>query len=82
MDHQRDQGCESRPKNVLVAASDRLSQSPYPVLGHLECDYHDGVLILSGRVRSFYEKQLAQESVRSLVGVDQIVNDVEVDSVD
>lgn len=79
MDHQRDQGCESRLKNVLVAASDRLSRSPYPVLGRLECDYHDGVLILSGRVRSFYEKQVAQESVRSVEGVHQIVNDVEVE---
>ena len=81
MDRQRDLGRESQSNHVLEAANDRLSRSTYPLLGRLACEYHDGVLVLSGRVRSFYEKQLAQESVRSLVGVDQIVNDVEVESV-
>jgi osmotically-inducible protein OsmY len=42
------------------------------------CENHDGVLLLRGRVSSFYEKQLAQEAVRKLEGVDQIVNQIEV----
>jgi osmotically-inducible protein OsmY len=42
------------------------------------CENHEGVLVLRGRVSSFYEKQLAQEAVRKLDGVDQIVNQIEV----
>ena len=37
------------------------------------CENHEGVLVLRGPVSSFYEKQLAQEAVRTLEGVDQIV---------
>ena len=44
----------------------------------LRCEYRHGLLILRGQVDSYYEKQLAQEAVARLEGVDQVVNEIEV----
>ena len=44
----------------------------------ISCEYDDGVLFLRGRSRSFYEKQVAQESVKGIAGVDRVVNEIEV----
>ena len=44
----------------------------------MSCDFQNGVLLLRGRLRSFHHKQLAQETVRQLAGVGQIVNAIEV----
>jgi osmotically-inducible protein OsmY len=51
--------------------------------GHLfsravSCEYDQGVLVLRGRVPSFYLKQLAQERVTSLDGISKVVNQIEV----
>jgi len=44
----------------------------------LECEFQDGVVILSGRVASFFEKQVAQETIAGLAGITRIINCVEV----
>ncbi len=44
----------------------------------LDCEFAEGVLVLRGRARSFYHKQLAQESVRGLEGVMHVENRIEV----
>ena len=41
-------------------------------------EYYQGVLFLSGRLPSFYQKQLAQEAVAGLAGVAQVINETEV----
>ena len=38
----------------------------------------DGKVILKGKVSTFFEKQLAQESLRGIEGIDRIDNDLEV----
>jgi osmotically-inducible protein OsmY len=38
-----------------------------------------GVVILQGEVHSYYEKQLAQEVVRRIVGVERVENQIEVE---
>lgn len=55
-----------------------LQASAYHEVRALTCEHHDGALILRGRVSSWYQKQLTQESVRRLPGIDLIVNAVEV----
>jgi osmotically-inducible protein OsmY len=42
------------------------------------CDYHEGALILRGDVPSYFLKQLAQEAVRGVEGVEEIVNRIQV----
>jgi osmotically-inducible protein OsmY len=49
----------------------------HPV-NRVSCEYEGGVLFLRGRSRSFYEKQIAQESVKGIAGVERVVNEIEV----
>jgi len=63
---------------VVKAADNRLRRSPYPRVARVSCEYDRGVLLLRGRVSSYYQKQLAQETLRDLEGVVEIVNEIEV----
>lgn len=64
---------------VLRAAQQRLRQCPYAFVFCDVCfQYRDGRLILSGRVPSFYLKQVLQELLRGIANVQQIENDVDV----
>lgn len=44
----------------------------------ISCEFRDGVLYLRGQSRSFYQKQMAQETVRTVDGVVRVVNEIEV----
>jgi phosphoribosylanthranilate isomerase len=68
-------------KQIAVAASAVLAQSPVTELRSLRVDEQSNQLQLHGRVRSFYHKQLAQEAVLPLAGGLQVVNRVDVQSV-
>ncbi len=65
---------------VLREAKRRLGSLGYVELRRIECEYQDGLLILSGRVSSHYLKQLAQESLRSQPNVEMLMNKTEVES--
>lgn len=54
-------------QNKLLAAASRI-----------RCDFTEGMLILSGEVRTYRHKQLAQECTRDVAGVEQIVNRLQV----
>lgn len=42
------------------------------------CRVHEGAVLLRGRVRTFYQKQIAQTVVAGVDGVEQIDNEIEV----
>ena len=48
---------------------DTLSALHIPALRSLHINAQEGVVMLSGRVRSYYEKQLAHTRVRNVSGV-------------
>lgn len=64
-------------REVVKAAEKRLQDSPYAALRTITCEFREGTLVLRGRVTSYYLKQLAQETVRSLEGIGGILNVVE-----
>jgi len=64
--------------HVITTAKRRFDASPYIALRSIVCEFHEGILVLRGEVTSFHLKQCAQEAVRTLVGVDVVVNAVEV----
>jgi hypothetical protein len=66
---------------LLDRAQTALSCSPIYSIRQLRVDEQEaGCIQLSGRVGSFYHKQLAQEAVRSTVhGEAKLVNSVDVD---
>lgn len=67
-----------RPGEVARTAKDRLNRNPYPAIRDISCVCDRGVLVLRGRVSSYYHKQIAQEAVSGVDGVSQVVNDIEV----
>ena len=64
---------------IAEVAMERLRDSPYTALRRISCECKHGVLFLRGRLFSFHEKQVAQETVARIDGVTQVVNEVEVD---
>ena len=65
-------------ERVVAAARGLLQQSPYQVLRRVRCEFHEGILTLRGEVPSFYMKQIAQTTVRRVLGVEVLVNRLEV----
>lgn len=63
---------------IAVAAQQLIVHQPHLSVQRIWCDFEAGRLFLRGQVPSFYFKQLAQEAVSDLDGVDQIVNEIEV----
>lgn len=63
---------------VVQAAKDRLKRAGHLVGNSVSCEFRQGSLVLHGRLLTYYQKQIAQEAVRGLDGVQQVVNDIEV----
>ncbi len=63
---------------ILEESRRRLNAQGVAELRALGCEYHEGTLVLRGRLSSHYLKQLAQEAIRKQPGVDLIVNATEV----
>jgi hypothetical protein len=64
---------------IAELAMERFQDSPFIVLRRISCEFKHGDLFLRGRLFSFHEKQVAQETVAGIDGVAQVVNEVEVD---
>jgi osmotically-inducible protein OsmY len=64
---------------IATAAMGCLQASPYHILRRISCECKDGVLTLKGNLFSFYEKQIAQETVTGIKGMIQVVNQIKVD---
>ena len=55
-----------------------LKRSPHFLGEHVTGTNDEGVVVLQGRVDTFYHKQVAQEILRKLSGVERVVNLLEV----
>ena len=64
--------------HVAALAESLMMASSHRPLRRIFCTFDDGVLVLEGRVKSFFHKQLAQETVAKIEGVKQVVNKIEV----
>lgn len=68
----------TRDAVVESKARQLLGESNYLALRRLDCEFHDGQLVLRGRVPTYYLKQVAQTLVRQLPQVQQIENRLDV----
>jgi osmotically-inducible protein OsmY len=66
------------PTAIEQRIQQKLNVSSYFAIRNVSCSFHEGVATLRGQVSSFYFKQTAQEIVRKIDGVDQIVNRISV----
>tara|TARA_R110002049_G_scaffold309101_2_gene516940 strand:+ start:70428 stop:70784 length:357 start_codon:yes stop_codon:yes gene_type:complete len=82
VDHLKPDETTEQPCYCCIVAAVRRtwSSSGYTALKRVECRFEDGILFIRGTVNSFYHKQMAQELVRCVNGVEQIVNELEVSS--
>ncbi len=69
---------QAKSQDVAARASDMLSKSSVRELRQIRVDETDEAVELSGTVRSYYHKQLAQETVRSVASGRRLINRVEV----
>jgi osmotically-inducible protein OsmY len=66
-------------RNRLTQLSQqRLATNHNAEVRRVQCEIHEGILFLRGHVSSYFSKQLAQESVRSVKGLCGIANFIEV----
>jgi hypothetical protein len=67
------------PASVLSSsAAQALRQSPIPALRMLQVQETEAGVVISGRVSSYYLKQLAQETILPLLDHRELVNRVTV----
>ncbi len=66
------------PVQFMNQAAHALKRSLHPALRYLSVEETDDSLIISGRVNSYYLKQLAQETLMPVRGERQLVNRVNV----
>ena len=59
---------------------DVLHRMPHFLGGNVRAELNDDEVVLKGIVASYYQKQLAQESVRSIHGIRRVKNELEVTS--
>ncbi len=65
--------------DIQRRAQAALANSPFYELRELQVDPQGGALLISGTVSSFYQKQLAQEVVRSVCREIEVINAIHVD---
>lgn len=65
-------------QDIEATAKAQLLASPYVAIRKIFCMYDEGMLILRGRLPTFFHKQIAQAVVMRIDGVGQIVNQIEV----
>ena len=63
---------------VVARVRQCLQDASYYSLRRISCEFHEGILFLRGRVPSYYLKQVAQEIIRKIDGVEEIANRLEV----
>ncbi|MEM9656830.1 MAG: BON domain-containing protein [Planctomycetota bacterium] len=63
---------------LLAQVHGALSTSPYVTPGEFSVEASDGIVRLEGAVGSFFQKQMAQELIRRLDGVERIENRLQV----
>ncbi|MCA9130304.1 MAG: BON domain-containing protein [Planctomycetales bacterium] len=68
------------PQQALLQRVDSAIKGSPHLAGHnVFCQEESGVVVLHGRVSSFFQKQMAQEALRKLSGVEKVINELEVD---
>ncbi len=64
---------------LRVRVDSAIKASPH-LSGHqVFCQEEPGIIVLHGRVDSFFQKQMAQEALKRLDGVERVINELEVE---
>jgi osmotically-inducible protein OsmY len=69
---------ETSQASIKDLAERCLRSNPYLALKNISCELLDGVLVLRGCLPTYYLKQIAQQAIAGLNGVDRIDNQIHV----
>lgn len=64
--------------SLATRISSALEHHPHLKHRNIRIETSEGRVVLRGTVKTYYHKQMAQEALRRMEGVDQIENQVEV----
>jgi len=67
-----------QPTPLHEQIQNALDQSPYICQNQVQVETSSGRVRLEGTVGTFYQKQMAQELVRRIDGVERVVNQLQV----
>ena len=68
-----------RNGELLRRVDTAIKSSPH-LSGHQAfCQEESGVIVLHGQVKTFFEKQMAQETLKHVDGVEKVINELEVE---
>ncbi|MEO8269799.1 MAG: BON domain-containing protein [Aureliella sp.] len=70
---------QSASRELLQRVDSAIKGNPHLTRHQVFCQEESGIVILHGRVGSFFQKQMAQESLKRLAGVEKVINELEVD---
>lgn len=69
----------SASRELLHRVDSAIKDNPHLCRHQVFCQEESGIVVLHGRVASFFQKQMAQESLKRLAGVEKVINELEVD---
>jgi len=64
---------------LLQRIDSAIKMSPHLASHQVFCQEDSGIVVLHGKVGTFFQKQMAQEALKRLEGVEKVVNELEVD---
>ncbi len=67
------------PGELLQRVDSAIRGNPHLAGNRVFCQEDAGTVVLHGRVGSFFQKQMAQETLKRLAGVEKVINELEVD---
>jgi len=67
-------------EDILKRVRLRLDGAGFPGLRRVRVSTNGGMIVLGGRLTTFYEKQMATELTRHVAGVHGVENHIEVDT--
>ncbi len=67
-----------RPHDLRDLIQSALARNPSLTTRNVRFELHEEDVVLRGIVRTYYQKQLAQESLRSIDGINRVRNELEV----
>ena len=69
---------ENPQAKISELAKRRLHGNSHQALKNISCTYQDGLLVLQGTLPTYYLKQVAQETLARMEGVERIENRIQV----
>lgn len=72
-------GTDESSQDLLQRVDTAIKGNPHLSRHQVFCQEQSGIVVLHGRVDSFFQKQMAQETLKRLAGVEKVINELQVD---